>query len=134
VAVGFVTIFAMFLLAYPILSLFNKGYTEAVPSLQLMAIAVFPITIREHYVAICRIYKDFVTSSIIMAISDAIQIGALILGAAANGLTGFTAGWLIAVCIEGIITGPTVIRVMTNTYYRQAPTKVKAVPSPHSED
>jgi O-antigen/teichoic acid export membrane protein len=130
IAVGFVTIAAMFITAAWILGLFKEGYLEAVPSLQLMAIGIFPITIREHYVAICRIYKNFTEASIIMAISDVIQIAAIIVGAHINGLTGLTAGWLIAVCIEGIITTPTLYRVMTNTYNRKAPPpKVKISPN-----
>ena len=100
-----------------------------------MAIGIFPITIREHYVAICRIYRNFAEASIIMAISDVIQISAIVVGASINGLTGLTAGWLIAICIEGLITGPTLIRVMTHTYNRTPPlAKAKPAITPHSED
>lgn len=95
-----------------ILSLFGENYAaEASLSLRILALAVFPITIRIHYVAICRIFRRITRAALWMGAGGLLEIAFAWIGAGLAGLPGLCTGWLLAVSIEAALMLPTVVRV-----------------------
>ena len=96
-----------------ILGLFGKTYAlEAAPCLRILALAAFPLIIKNHYISICRIQDKIVRAMIGMLPGGALELGAAALGAYLAGLSGLSLGWVIALCIEAVFMAPTVFRVV----------------------
>ncbi len=98
--------------AYPIMGLFGISYAEqATSTLRILAICVFPMIIKAHYVAVSQILGKMLQAAKIMAIGAALEIGLAAIGAHLGGLAGLSLGWVMAVCIECVMTAPTVYRI-----------------------
>jgi O-antigen/teichoic acid export membrane protein len=113
ISLGFGLLANIFLLAGAglILGLFGPNYAaEASWSLRILAIAVFPVTIRIHYVAICRIFRRINRAALWMAAGGILELTLASLGAITYGLPGLCMGWLFAVCVEAAFMLPTVYR------------------------
>jgi O-antigen/teichoic acid export membrane protein len=105
--IGIVSALVIFLSAHALLSLFGPRYAqEAETTLRLLGLGIFPMTIREHYVAVCRIQKRFRTAIRITFLNDLIQISLVIVGALLAGLDGLTLAWLLAMSLEIVFTWP----------------------------
>lgn len=111
--IGTFAIIVMLISANQILTLFGSNYAEgAAWSLRILTIAVFPITIRIHYVTICRIHRQILRAAGWMALGGLLELTFASLGAAYGGLPGLCMGWLLAVFIESIFFMPTVYRAL----------------------
>jgi O-antigen/teichoic acid export membrane protein len=98
--------------AEPVLNLFGASYAqEATWSLRYLGLGVFPLIIRNHYVAINRIYNRIERAAKIMALCAVFELTLATIGAMFGGLTGLTLGWLMASCIEAVLMAGTVFRV-----------------------
>jgi O-antigen/teichoic acid export membrane protein len=86
-----------------ILGFFGPAYAEQAGwSLRILGIAGFPLIIKDHYVALCRI-RDRVAPAMIFAIIGVIlELSMAALGGHFGGLAGLSLGWVIAVSIEGL--------------------------------
>ena len=105
--IGVISALALFISAHALLSLFGPRYAaEAETTLRLLGLGIFPMTIREHYVAVCRIQKRFRAAIRITFLSDVVQISLIIVGALLGGLDGLTLAWLIAMSLEVAFTWP----------------------------
>lgn len=103
-------------IAVPLLGLFGSTYAEQARwGLHILTLGVFPITIKYHYIAICRVHGRLVVAARIMAAGAIIELVLAALGAHIGGLAGLCVGWVAAVCIEAIITLPTVLRMATTS-------------------
>ena len=99
--------------AKQVLGLFGSSYAnEAAWTLRILGLAAFPLIIKYHYIAICRI-QDRVTGAMMsMAPGGLLELGAAVLGAHIGGLSGLSLGWLIAIGVESIFMLPTVYKAI----------------------
>lgn len=96
-----------------VLAVFGSEYaTHGNGALQLLVLAVFPLTIRHHYVAIRRLEGRIFRTALVAAGAAALELTLAAVGAVRGGLTGLSLGWLIALCLEAIVMGGTVYRVV----------------------
>lgn len=99
--------------ANQILRLFGATYAEeAALSLRILTIAVFPITIRIHYVAICRIFRQVSRAVGWMAAGGLLELALASLGAIYGDLPGLCLGWVLAVFVEAAFFLPIVYRAI----------------------
>ncbi|MCS6800892.1 MAG: MATE family efflux transporter [Chloroflexota bacterium] len=109
--------------AEPLLTLFGPGYADgALPSLRILALGVFPLIVKDHYVAICRVEGRVREAARVMVIGGAGEIALAALGALLAGLPGVALGWLSAVTLEAIFTAPIVLRAVTQARSAPQPT------------
>ncbi|HMQ29356.1 MAG TPA: hypothetical protein PKD53_01460 [Chloroflexaceae bacterium] len=95
------------------LSIFGSAYAStAADTLRLLALAVFPIIVRDHYIAAQRISGAIGQATIITGIGAALEVGFAVLGAATAGLVGLAGGWLIAVALEAALMLPFLYRLL----------------------
>ncbi len=84
-----------------VLSLFGRAYAEQAGwSLRMLGLAVFPLIIKNHYVAICRIQGRTVSTALYMAAGGLLELILAALGARMGSLSGLCLGWLTAICLE----------------------------------
>jgi Na+-driven multidrug efflux pump len=97
--------------ASPALQIFGQGYADqATMALHLLALGVFPLTIKTHYVAIHRVQRRLGTALPIVWGGTLLELGGGAVGAIAGGLTGVALGWLAGLCIEGLVMSRDVFR------------------------
>jgi O-antigen/teichoic acid export membrane protein len=96
----------------PILSLFGPAYVQqAEQALHIFALGVFPIIIREHYVAIHRIYGLTISALPFVLVGSFLNIVLGAIGASLGSLVGLALGLLVAMCVEALLMAPTVYKV-----------------------
>jgi O-antigen/teichoic acid export membrane protein len=122
-AVGLLGNLVLLVAAGPLLHAFGASYADdATVTLHILALGVFPETIRTHYVSVHRIERQIPAAIPIVWGGTALELAGGAVGALAGGLTGVAVGWLIAVCIEAVVMGGDVLRASTPaTAGRQAP-------------
>ncbi|MGH2965687.1 MAG: lipopolysaccharide biosynthesis protein [Solirubrobacterales bacterium] len=97
--------------ASPALQVFGQGYADqATTALHVLALGVFPLTIKTHYVAIHRVHHRLRSALPIVWGGTLLELGGGAAGAIAGGLTGVAWGWLAGLCIEGLVMGRDVFR------------------------
>ena len=112
---------ALFIVAYPLMRIFGSTYAEqATSTLQILAISIFPLIIKTHYVAVSQIFGRMVKATKIMAVGSILELGLAAIGAHLGGLFGLSLGWVIAVCLEGLMTVVPVYRIATSNELPQA--------------
>jgi O-antigen/teichoic acid export membrane protein len=102
----------LFLLAgQQLLGFFGASYAEqATPVLRVVALGVFTLGIREHYITIRRIEDDLGSTAVVTAVGGLLELALAALGASLGGLLGLGIGWVAATCLEALYMAPTVIR------------------------
>jgi O-antigen/teichoic acid export membrane protein len=99
--------------AEPVLRLFGSAYAEqAAWCLRILGLASFPLIIKYHYVALCRIRGSVAQAAGALLAGSTLELLLAAAGVRLGRLPGLSLGWLVAVCIEGIF--------MTLTVYRAA--------------
>ncbi len=92
-----------------VLGLFGSTYAEqAAWPLRILAIAAFPLIIKNHYISICRIHDRIARAMLGMLPGGLLELGAAALGAHLGGLSGLSIGWVAAIYIESMFTFRTV--------------------------
>lgn len=98
--------------AHHILNLFGSSYaSQADFSLRILALGVFPMILKVHYVAISRVHERIAQAAALMAVGGSLELLFAALGASIAGLSGLSVGWVVAVCIEAVFMFPTVYRL-----------------------
>jgi O-antigen/teichoic acid export membrane protein len=101
----------LWLAARQILSLFGHIYADqAVWSLRILGLGAFPLVIRDHYIAICRIQNRVAHAVLPLAVGVLLELAAAALGAHLGGLLGLSLGWVVAVCVEATFMSRTVYK------------------------
>ncbi len=96
-----------------VLSLFGGMYADqATASLRILALAAFPLIVKNHYISICRIQDRILRAMVGMVPGGAFELVAAIIGAHLGGLTGLSLGWIIANYIEAVCMFPAVYKVL----------------------
>jgi len=97
-----------------VLSIFGASYVgEASRSLQLLVLAVLPIVVKTHYVALLRIQRRVAAASVALMAGALIEIAGAAAGATLGGLPGLAIGWLVGLCVESACMLPTLWRAVT---------------------
>ncbi len=95
------------------LSLYGADYArEALWPLRIIGIGVFPLIVKDHYVALCRI-KGHLGGAIPLIIGGSLlELLLAAYGGTRAQLNGLVLGWLAAVCIEAILMAWPLIRAV----------------------
>jgi O-antigen/teichoic acid export membrane protein len=98
-------------LASPLLGIFGASYaaTGTTP-LHIMALAVFPLTIKALYVAIHRVERTLKVGLPVVWGGALLELGAATVGALVGGLTGVAVAWLAATVVQSFVMAPSVLR------------------------
>jgi len=96
-----------------VLSIFGSTYAEhASWCLRILALAAFPLIIKNHYISICRI-QDRVGGAILGILPGGIlEVIAAALGAHFGGLAGLSGGWVAAITVEALCMCRTVYKAV----------------------
>jgi O-antigen/teichoic acid export membrane protein len=102
-ALGTLTSIVVWLGAEFILGIFGAEYAEqgAWP-LRVMALGVFPLIIKDHFVAISRVNRTIARTAIVAALGSVLELGAAAIGAWTGALTGLAVGFVLALCLEAV--------------------------------
>jgi len=96
-----------------VLGLFGSSYAEqATWCLRILALATFPLIIKNHYISICRIQDRIVNAMLGMLPGGVLELVAAALGAHLGGLFGLSLGWVIALVAEAIFMFHTVYKAI----------------------
>lgn len=99
-----------------VLGLFGGAYADqATWCLRVLLLAVFPLTIKNHYISICRIHDRIAQAMRAMLPGGLIELTAAIVGAHFGGLIGLSLGWVIAIYIESLFMLRTVYKTLFST-------------------
>jgi O-antigen/teichoic acid export membrane protein len=94
-----------------VLDLFGHSYAEqAAWSLRILSLESFPFLIKNHYIAVSRIRGRMAHAAQLTIITGLLELGGSALGAGVGGLTGLSAGWTGAMCVEAIFMAPAVFK------------------------
>jgi O-antigen/teichoic acid export membrane protein len=86
-----------------VLRVFGNAYAEqGAWSLRVLVLAVFPLVIKDHYVALCRVQRRVSVAATVIAIGGMLEVILAIMGAHFFGLTGLCIGWTLAICLEAL--------------------------------
>ena len=100
---GVLALVVLLLGAKQVLSLFGHTYAEqAVWCLRILAFGVFPQTIKNHFVTLCRIERRIAPVLLPMLAGSLLELVLPALGARLGGLSGLSLGWVVAGCIESV--------------------------------
>ena len=98
-----------------ILGIFGPNYAgPASVAICILAGAAFPMTIKNHYIALCRITDRIKPIIIPVALGSLCEIVAAAAGARYAGLNGLSMGWVLALCGESLFMLPVVFKTLTN--------------------
>jgi O-antigen/teichoic acid export membrane protein len=93
------------------LSLFGAGYARAATfPLTLLAISYLPAIPKIHYVAVCRARGKIPRAAAVLTAAAASEVTAAALGGISGGLKGLSFALLGVYIVEGLVTGPAVVR------------------------
>lgn len=111
---GLLTSIGLFLGAGLVLRAFSAQYADQAEwSLRLLGLGVFPLIVKNHFVAIRRIYGQLESTLVMMIVGAVLEVILATLGLIMAGLVGLSIGWIIALCGEAVIAAPIVHRAAT---------------------
>lgn len=95
-----------------LLGIFGPLYAQnATVALRILGLAVFPLIIKDHFVAICRVRGRVTRAAFLIGAGGLLEVALAALGGRLGGLAGVSAGWTIALCIEAIALAYPVFRI-----------------------
>jgi O-antigen/teichoic acid export membrane protein len=101
----------LWFLAGSVLGVFGGAYaSEAADALRILGLAVFPLIIRDHYVAVCRVQGRIGPAVLHVAVGGALAVTLAAIGAGIAGLPGLAAGYVMATGFQAIGMIPAVCR------------------------
>lgn len=99
-----------------LLGLFGQSYVDhAVACLCILCLSSFPLTIRNHYLAICRVQGRVVRALLPMLIGGVLELGGAALGAHLGDLSGLSFGWFLAICVEAMLAARPVYKALRSS-------------------
>src|SRR5581483_7680653 len=82
----------------------------ATAALHFLALGVFPLTFKTHYVAVHRVGRRLRAALPVVWAGTALELGGGAVGAIVGGLTGVALGWLAGLCLEALVMARDVLR------------------------
>lgn len=95
-----------------VLAVFGHSYEQGTWVLRILVLAAFPIIIKNHYVSICRIHDRIKVAMWVIGPGCLLELGLAIIGSHLGGLTGLSAGWVIAIYLEAALMFRTVYKAV----------------------
>lgn len=94
-----------------VLSVFGPSYArEGEAILRLLALAVLPLIVKTHYIALRRVSGEFTLAAVRVGFGGVLEIVAACTGALLGGVSGLSLGWVVAMYIEAVVFGQTVAK------------------------
>jgi O-antigen/teichoic acid export membrane protein len=106
------------------LSLFSSADLTARTAMWILALNIAPSAVKAHYVVVSRVRGLMGRAARLSSVGTALEVALAGLGGWTGGLTGMALGWLIALCIEAVLFGPTVYRATVS--HRPSPDSSEA--------
>jgi O-antigen/teichoic acid export membrane protein len=108
-SVGAVAGFA--LLGPRLIAIFGADYVDQMgASIRLFGFTLFGMSIKYHYIAVARINHQMLPATWLMLAGGILELMLCALGARAQGLYGLTVGFIVAVSLEALVMGWSVLR------------------------
>jgi O-antigen/teichoic acid export membrane protein len=112
-AYGVVAILVVLVAGHFLLGFFGANYArEASTALAILTLAVIPVVISEHYVALARIERQPNRAIVPLGISNLLKLVLAAVGAKIGGLTGLSIGVLIASVAVSLYLLPSLLRAL----------------------
>ncbi len=100
---GVVSNLVLWVSADLLMGMFGPSYVaETAWPLRIMGLTVFPLIIKDHYVATCRVNGRIARTAMYATMGSVLELSLAAVGALVNGLIGLSVGLVLAVCIEAI--------------------------------
>jgi O-antigen/teichoic acid export membrane protein len=94
----------LFVFSQELLALFNPAYPAiAGDGLRLLGFGLLGLTLKFHLCALARLGNRMRKAALWFAFGAALEFGAVVIGARADGLSGLVLGWTAAVSVEGVV-------------------------------
>lgn len=94
------------------LSLFSPHYVVASTSLWILGLITAPSAVKAHYVAVARVANRLGEAALLATVGALGEVALATFGGVLGGISGMALGWLVALCAEAVIFGPTVLRAL----------------------
>ena len=109
IALGVLSNIVLWAGADMLLGVFGHAYAEqAGGSLRIMGLAVFPLIIKDHFVAVQRVHERIPRAALLAMIGSALELAGAAIGASVDGLVGLSIGLVLALCVEAAFMARTV--------------------------
>lgn len=107
-ALGLLATLCLLPTAGPVLSFFGPEYaTQAAWCLRVLGLGIFPIIVKDHYIATCRVFAREARAARLLAAGAGLELLLAAAGLQLGGLTGLGLGWVAALCLEaGVVARP----------------------------
>jgi O-antigen/teichoic acid export membrane protein len=103
----------IFVGAKVILGFFGTAYaTDAIGTLRILSLGILPLTVKFHYVAISRVRRRLYKAALFMSAGALSELILSAVGALIGNLSGLSAGWFTALCIESVLMLPLIYRTI----------------------
>ncbi|HEX7083267.1 MAG TPA: hypothetical protein VF186_04065 [Gaiellaceae bacterium] len=100
-ACGVASVAVVWVAASPLLQLFGSSYAHSATwMLRAVVVAVLPLSVKDHYVALARIRNRLRQALPLIWLGASAELGLAALGAQLHGLDGLGVGWLTAMALE----------------------------------
>jgi O-antigen/teichoic acid export membrane protein len=87
-----------------ILGIFGQTYAaQGAWTFRIMALGVFPLIIKDHFVAVSRVSGTIPRTAVVAAAGSALELGMAAAGAYVGGLSGLALGFVLALCLEAVV-------------------------------
>lgn len=112
-SLGVVANVALLVAGGPILGLFGASYEQqALTTLHILALGVFPETIKAHYLSIGRVERRIPATIPLVVGGTALELAGAVTGGLLGNLAWVAAGWLAATCVEALVMSRDVFRFL----------------------
>jgi O-antigen/teichoic acid export membrane protein len=119
-ALGIMATLLFFVGADFILGIFGEEYAaQAASALRILALGIFPLAIKNHYIANCQVNRRVGRAAKYMWAGTCFELSLATAGASLGGLAGLSLAWVLAVSVEALLTLPTVYHLVARS--RPAP-------------
>lgn len=113
IALGVVSNIVVWVGAEVLLGFFGQTYAaEASWAFRIMGLGVFPLIVKDHFVAICRVRDRLSVAAAVALLGSFLELLLASFGAWSGGLNGLAIGFVVALCIEAVFGLRTVFTVV----------------------
>lgn len=103
IGLGILSNIVLWLGADIFLGVFGRAYAEQAGwSLRIMGLGVFPLIIKDHFVAVRRVRNDIPRAALFATVGSFLELGFAAIGASIGGLPGLSIGLVLALCVEAV--------------------------------
>jgi O-antigen/teichoic acid export membrane protein len=119
-AIGIAANVVIFAGASLILLPFGAAYADAAAwPLRIIALGVFGLIVKDHYVALCRINSRLAGAIPLIIVGSLAELALAAVGATRGGLTGLALGWLLAISAQAVLMVPSLYRTARGEHSAQ---------------